>query len=178
MKKSLLALVLLLSAASFAQTQVPVVLQCPTITLDGDNGSGSVSVYTGPADLFGCCIVLTQPSGAANNSYLSADCDSNTVSLTHALTVTSVTLDGRKSFSPFAPFATLVITTPAGQIRKFPMIWQANTNDGTYYKIWNAHMTLPAGTTMFVDVYLSTSAAVNCASGCYASAMWTLQGDI
>src|ERR1700760_2723495 len=113
MKKSLLALILLLSAASFAQTQVPIVFQCPAITMDGDNGSGIVTVYTGPPDIFGCCMILTQPSGSANNSYLSADCDTNTLSLTHAITVTSVTLDGRKSFSPFAPFATLVITTPA-----------------------------------------------------------------
>jgi hypothetical protein len=171
-------LFLILAAVSgFAQNAT---LNCSTLTAGGDDGSGSVTLMTSPQPSFGCCILFNPIPGTPPTSYLSASCDSNLVTLNHALSVTTIQLEARKNVGAFSPFETLVIQTPNGQVRRFPMLWTAGTNDIMRSYQWNVNLTLPQGTTFFIDAYFSTNAASICSPNntCIASTVWTLQGSI
>lgn len=186
MKLVLLGTVLLLTSALFAQNAS---LECGLLAVKGDDGKGQISIMTSVAPLpspdiqqyLGCCMILNPNAGVAANAYLSASCDTAAYTLQFPITVNLVTLWGRKNDVPFSPFETLVITTPDGKERRFDMMFMGigASQGNERSKEWNLSMTLPAGTTIFIDAYYSANAASVCANtACIASTVWRLQSSI
>ncbi len=188
MKKLLIALTLLMSSA-FAQNAT---INCGTLALTGDDGGGLITVSTSVTPLptpnpelyNGCCIIMQTIPGTNPAAYLSASCDTNTVSLSNAVAINSVTVTARKNSFLFSPFETLVITVPGtpAKVRKFDlfMLGQVASDPNYYQQIWNINMSLPAGTQIYIDAYFSANLAPTCNSGtaCIASSVWRLQGSI
>ena len=184
----MLFLVLLMSSA-FAQNAT---LNCGSLVVTGDDGNGLITVMTSVAPLpspnveqyLGCCIIMQTIPGTPSTAYLSASCDTNTVTLSHAASVSAVTVTARKNAFLFSPFETLVVTVPGPtpKIRKFDlfMLGQVSTDPNFYQQTWLLPMNLPVGTQIYIDAYFSANLAPTCASGtaCIASSVWRLQGSI
>lgn len=186
LKTLFVAVLLLLTSAAIAQNAT---LNCGVLAVKGDDGKGQISIMTSVAPLpspdiqqyLGCCMILNPNAGVAPSAYLSASCDTAAYTLQFPITVNLVTLWGRKNDVPFSPFETLVITTPDGKERRFDMLFMGiganQTNERS--KEWNLSMTLPAGTTIFIDAYYSANTASTCANtACIASTVWRLQSTI
>lgn len=188
-KRALVFLILLMSTALFAQNAT---LNCGSLVITGDDGNGLITVMTSVAPLpspnveqyLGCCIIMQTLPTAPSTAYLSASCDTNTVSLQNAVTINSITVTARKNSFLFSPFETLVITIPGStpRVRKFDlfMIGQVPTDPNFYQQTWNLKMILPVGTQIFIDAYFSANSADTCRSGtaCIASSVWRLQGGL
>jgi hypothetical protein len=180
-------LFLILAAVSgFAQNAT---LNCGSLVVTGDDGGGLITVMTSvtplpapdPQKYNGCCIIMNVIPGTPSSAYLSASCDTNTVVLAHAVTITSISLSGRKNTFAFSPFETLVITTPDGATRKFDMFLQGimPSDPNNVFLNWPVNLSLPIGTSIFIDAYFSANAAAACPfNACIASTVWRLQGNI
>jgi hypothetical protein len=185
MKKLFVCLTLLMSSA-FAQNAT---LNCGSLVLTGDDGNGLITVMTSVAPLpspnveqyLGCCIILQPNAGTPASSYLSASCDTPLGVITHPVTITSISVSMRKNDVQFSPFETLVITTPDCKVRKFDLLFMGiGANQGNERsREWNVNMTLPVGTSIYIDAYFSANLASVCANtACIASSVWRLQGSI
>ena len=174
----ILPLFLFLSTLTFAQNAT--LTNC-TITLSGDDGKGSIAIMSSPQSAFGCCIIMQPNPGTPPTSYLSADCDTNVLTLANPITINLLSLSARKNDVQFSPFETLIISTPDGRVRKFDMFWMGiGVNQGNERtRDWPLNMFLPAGTTFQIDAYFSANSASVCAgNACIASTIWRLQSNL
>jgi hypothetical protein len=186
---AVLFLALAASLSGFAQNAT---LNCGSLVVTGDDGGGLITVMTSVAPLpspdveqyLGCCIIMQTIPGTPSTAYLSASCDTNTITLTHAASVNAVTVNARKNSYLFSPFETLVVTVPGPtpKIRKFDlfMLGQVATDPNFYQQTWTLNMALPAGAQIYIDAYFSANVSTTCTSGsaCIASSVWRLQGNI
>src|SRR5947209_14941402 len=100
---------MLLFLAGLCAAAQNATLQGCTLISSNDDGASVQLMTSTAATSFGCCFQMVLNAGVPTNPgpYLSASCDSNTVTLVNAVTISSVSAEFRKNAFAFRPFETL-----------------------------------------------------------------------